>query len=620
MAARRSSQWEPVRPKKTLVLCFDGTGNKFSGTNADSNVIKIFSMLDRQDRHTQVYYQPGIGTYDDSSALTKTSHLARFKSAYSKAKDSAIGSSFDIHVRGAYMFLMRFYEEGGWYIRGCVSDIWLTCCSDDLYFFGFSRGAYTARFLAQMLDSVGLLKAGNEEMFRFAWKAFSQWQTRMDETAEQKHKKRETYHFMKKFRETFARPVRRIRFLGLFDTVNSVPAFENAWMQRAKFPYTAKSSAKHIRHAVAIDERRAKFRQNLVSQQRPHASQHHGPREMGERIHEHISEHLHHDERDVEKSASSSHMPKPTRIPTMQGPAGRFQPRKRSMAGLQAPSIRQALSSRGSVSSLNSATVAQDREDFEDMGDKERQDSEDEHAPQDIQEIWFPGCHADIGGGWPLESGEDASLSHAPLLWMIREARKAGLHFDLESLQEAGYMLGDDNTGPKPVAAMTNPQLQVEGEDVHSPVQDPADLENMQKYYITLNKAATEGRIHDSLQFGRGTPAGGVITWNIMEYMPFRRMDLQVDGTWAPIRWPLPCGETRDIPKDAWIHISAIERMRADEHYRPGNLIVGGGGRGVRTAPKHVGMGEWKHLQEEGDPVGGVVVRADIERVMTKEE
>lgn len=47
---------------------------------------------------------------------------------------------------------------------------------------------------------------------------------------------------MKAFRETFARPVRRVRFLGLFDTVNAVPRFENAWLERSKgFPYTAQS-------------------------------------------------------------------------------------------------------------------------------------------------------------------------------------------------------------------------------------------------------------------------------------------------------------------------------------------------------------------------------------------
>ena len=36
----------------------------------------------------------------------------------------------------------------------------------DIYFFGFSRGAYVARFLAEMLDYVGLLGAGMEEMVR----------------------------------------------------------------------------------------------------------------------------------------------------------------------------------------------------------------------------------------------------------------------------------------------------------------------------------------------------------------------------------------------------------------------------------------------------------------------
>ena len=34
------------RPRK-LVLCFDGTGNKFKGDDSDSNILKIFRMLDR---------------------------------------------------------------------------------------------------------------------------------------------------------------------------------------------------------------------------------------------------------------------------------------------------------------------------------------------------------------------------------------------------------------------------------------------------------------------------------------------------------------------------------------------------------------------------------------------
>ena len=89
---------------------------------------------------------------------------------------------------------------------------------DDIYFFGFSRGAYVARFLAEMLDHVGLLSQGNEEMARFAWKAFAQWQRREDTTDEEKQKKEEMLQYLRAFRSTFSRPVRRIRFLGLFDT------------------------------------------------------------------------------------------------------------------------------------------------------------------------------------------------------------------------------------------------------------------------------------------------------------------------------------------------------------------------------------------------------------------
>ena len=95
-----------------------------------------------------------------------------------------------------------------------------------------------------------------------------------------------------------------------------------------------------------------------------------------------------------------------------------------------------------------------------------------------------------------------------------------------------------------------------------------------------------------------------------MEYLPFRRMDLSPEtGEWQAISWPLPCGETRDIPHDAWIHRSAIERMKADATYRPGNLIIGGGGRGLRIAPDEAGMGEWDIHKEEGDLIGEIHIR-----------
>jgi uncharacterized protein (DUF2235 family) len=174
-------------PRNTFVLCFDGTGNKFSGTDSDSNILKIYRMLDRTQGNTFHYYQPGIGTYVTSNSLEHTGVFARLKSWYDKAKDSAIGTAFADHVMGGYRFLMRYYSPG-----------------DDIYFFGFSRGAYTARFLAEMLDHVGLLSAGNEELSRFAWKTFSKWQARRGADRE---KEAEMYKFMTNFRETFSRPV-----------------------------------------------------------------------------------------------------------------------------------------------------------------------------------------------------------------------------------------------------------------------------------------------------------------------------------------------------------------------------------------------------------------------------
>jgi hypothetical protein len=67
--------------------------------------------------------------------------------------------------------------------------------------------------------------------------------------------------------------------------------------------------------------------------------------------------------------------------------------------------------------------------------------------------------------------------------------------------------------------------------------------------------------------------------------------------------------EPRDIPDNAQIHISVIRRMQSHPTYRPGNLIIGGGGRGAKRAPEKYGIGEWASHQHEGDLVRHTVVR-----------
>ena len=604
-------------------------------------------MLDRSKSHQFHYYQPGIGTYVTSKSFSHTGRFQRIKSAYLKAKDSAIGSSFAEHVMGGYKFLMRYYSPG-----------------DEIYFIGFSRGSYIARFLSEMLDYIGLLEAGNEELTRFAWKTFAKWQQRRGDTEEDRTEKKKLFEFMKAFRETFSRPVSRIKFMGLFDTVNSVPRFESAWMQRSKFPYTARSSAKTIRHAVGIDERRAKFRQDLISGAKPTVQRKSRSRDAWR----HMQNHLHLDElmrkrkldeKAAAAAAAGNEVPSIVVQDNEGGPAGQggnarsqnkaTRPASRNSHGdssfdmmaannrYRAPSHHArknlAVPNGAAATPAGAASSADDLASVKSgqtgglslqvPGGAEDDDDNDE---QDIQEVWFPGCHADIGGGWKLEEGESWPLSHNPLVWMVQEAWKAGLQLDprkvkqfecLEEFEgefspireECAWGAHDDGTNPE----LAGSSEKKDGED------QPASASS-RNFHNAMHLSSTKGWIHDCLSFGNGLPAGSVIVWRIMEYLPFRRMDLQPDGSWKPIRWPLPCGEVRDIPVDASIHVSALRRMQTNPKYRPGNLIVGGGGRGVRFAPPEYGIGEWAVKDYHGHPVKEVYIRKSATEQENTEE
>lgn len=502
----------------------------------------------------------------------------------------------------------------------------------------------TSPVLAEMLDYVGLLSHGNEEMVAFAWKAFSQWQCRRSVSASSEanqQKKHEMYAFLKGFRETFSRPVRRIRFLGLFDTVNSVPRFETAWMERSKFPYTARSSARAIRHAVSIDERRAKFRQDLMYQsegrerrgecdpRHHHHRHHHDPVQMGHKMHD-----MHEKYRHRPTMAAKTEAPQTRKVDTT-----RIEDRGRRVSQTSklavpipdeeagpAPYRAQSRSrSRATHTTANNASDYSDIAPYDD-GDSVGFDSEEDETEQDIDEVWFAGGHGDVGGGWPVVGGSK-STSHVPLVWMVREAIKAGLAFDIQKVVAMGCSeaLGDTNTLKRQrvkectstgvpdirIDASSPPETPMMGkassnqESHESSTTEAGDGSLRSAFHEMMHKAHV-AHIHDSLSFDCGMSFMSVLSWKIMEYMPFRRMDLQGDGTWKPIRWPLPCGEVRDVPDNVRVHGSVIRRMKEDSSYRPGNLIVGGGGRGCRVAPESHGIGEWDCVANPGDPVSEI--------------
>ena len=161
-----------------------------------------------------IHSAAGIGTYNASWASLNLPILGTAARSIAQTLDEGFASDFDAHVMGAYQFVMRFYGQG-----------------DLIYLFGFSRGAFTARFVARMICSVGLLSRGNEEMVAFAYKLYKDcvnrsgpFKGKSDDQIRQE---------MDMFKTTFCRGVVP-HFLGVFDTVNSVEMFPIPFKQRVK--------------------------------------------------------------------------------------------------------------------------------------------------------------------------------------------------------------------------------------------------------------------------------------------------------------------------------------------------------------------------------------------------
>src|ERR1700752_3044149 len=107
---------------KNLIVCCDGTGNQVEGNL--SNVLKLFRIL-HKNQGQRVYYNPGIGTIGTNDSWTKLTQNTK------EVFELATGYGFDDEHLGAFKFLADNYQE-----------------EDQIFLFGFSRGAYTVRALA----------------------------------------------------------------------------------------------------------------------------------------------------------------------------------------------------------------------------------------------------------------------------------------------------------------------------------------------------------------------------------------------------------------------------------------------------------------------------------------
>jgi uncharacterized protein (DUF2235 family) len=226
------------------IICCDGTDNQFGSNN--TNVVRLIQVLNRNPDAQRMYYDPGVGTLPEPGWITSAG------AKISEVLGLAFGAGLPWKVQEAYTYLMNHWELG-----------------DQVFLFGFSRGAYTARVLAGLLYELGLLPAGNENLVPYAIRLFKTAKKDHESGVDPNNKSR-YWKLRDEFRETFSRFVpdhadRRfpVHFLGLWDTVSSV-----GWVwDPPKFPYsTHNPGVSVVRHAVSIDERRWFFRQNLVGE------------------------------------------------------------------------------------------------------------------------------------------------------------------------------------------------------------------------------------------------------------------------------------------------------------------------------------------------------------------
>ena len=211
---------------RQLVVCLDGTNNRFS--HRPTNVVRTYRSLLRDPARVLAWYNQGVGTF----GLKET--LFEWQKTPARIAGLAFGWGLARTVDDAYRFLCCYHEPG-----------------DQIFIFGFSRGAYAARALAALVHAAGLLQRHEVHLTEYAWSILRARESNGHPD----------FRLHAKFRTTFGRTV-RIRLLGLYDTVKSV-----GWVyDPVVIPYSAdNSSVDAVRHAVAIDERRCFFRQHLWS-------------------------------------------------------------------------------------------------------------------------------------------------------------------------------------------------------------------------------------------------------------------------------------------------------------------------------------------------------------------
>lgn len=226
---------------KRLVVCCDGTWQRLYG-GALTNVAltaRAVAARDASGVAQIVYYSAGVGASLDRLSLWQ----------------GMTGADLDENLIEAYTFINLNYEPG-----------------DELYLFGFSRGAYTVRSLAGLLRKCGVLRRAHVDKTHEALNIYRDHDVNADSVAAERFRIAHAAAWPRITAPFTAPPVDlRISYLGVWDTVGSlgiprVLPISLGLNRQYQFHDTALSRAvDSARHAVAIDEKRKAFAPTLWS-------------------------------------------------------------------------------------------------------------------------------------------------------------------------------------------------------------------------------------------------------------------------------------------------------------------------------------------------------------------
>lgn len=209
---------------KRIVVCADGTWNrpeKDLKKDFPTNVLKFARAIEpvaKDGLDQQVFYDWGVGSYYDSTIGGIT------------------GRGVHKNIMDGYRYIIQNYSDG-----------------DEIYLFGFSRGAYTVRSLCGLINNCGILQRQHANRVEQAFELYK----KPGATNAPKGKNSIS------FRESYAHPSRSIKFVGVWDTVGAmgIPISFLGMFEDSDEFYDTKlgSNVSIARHALAIDEQRSDF-------------------------------------------------------------------------------------------------------------------------------------------------------------------------------------------------------------------------------------------------------------------------------------------------------------------------------------------------------------------------